>query len=264
MQTTTADTILNTSTTRFPDEIVFDILQFLKPLDIIRLRLVSKQFNGVTRDARLWRILYTNSRLPRPSGPFLWQSRQFLERTLIHSERISQTWTSEPIRIVSSLHGPRIPSNPSPVSTSFDFIFGRLFIWCEGNQILTQDVDTGIGRLLWEGCEPISSLDTCSLVLPDVCPSKLLEFPLQDDVRLTLGPVTFEMDLPAHANFPLSASDTFLCLNGGTDQIFAHLYKPVVIDLRTRSTYTFPVSSSASVSSTEYSLFYSVSAHTHG
>lgn len=128
---------------------------------------MSKQFRGVTRDARLWRTLYINSRLPRPPGPFLWQSAQFLEHVLFHSARISQTWTSQPISVVSRARGPRILTKPSPVSTPSDFLFGRLFIWCEGEQLLAQDLETGLGRLLWESTEPISSLNACSLTLPD-------------------------------------------------------------------------------------------------
>lgn len=128
---------------------------------------MSKQFSGVTRDARLWRAFYINSRLPRPSGPFLWQSAQFHEHVLIHSARVSQTWTSQPISVASRVQGPRISTKPSPVSTSSDFLFGRLFIWCEGEQLLAQDLETGAGRLLWESSEPISSLNACSLTLPD-------------------------------------------------------------------------------------------------
>ena len=60
-----------------------------------------------------------------------------------------------------------MPVQPSPVSTSFDFLFGRLFIWCEGEQLLAQDLETGVGRLLWESAEPISSVRACSLPFPD-------------------------------------------------------------------------------------------------
>jgi len=128
---------------------------------------VSKRFSGVTRDARLWRALYTNSCLPRPSGPFLWQSARFLEHVLIHSARVSQTWTSRPISVVSRVRGPRMSTKRSSVSTSSDFLFGRLFVWFEGEQLFAQDLETGVGRLLWEGTEPISSLNACSLTLPD-------------------------------------------------------------------------------------------------
>ena len=55
----------------------------------------------------------------------------------------------------------------SSVSTSSDFLFGRLFVWFEGEQLFAQDLETGVGRLLWEGTEPISSLNACSLTLPD-------------------------------------------------------------------------------------------------
>lgn len=40
-------------------------------------------------------------------------------------------------------------------------------MWCEGEQLFAQDLETGVGRLLWEGAETISSLNACSLTLPD-------------------------------------------------------------------------------------------------
>lgn len=55
------------------------------------------------------------------------------------------------------------------------------------------------------------------------------------------------MDLPACADFPLSASTHFLYFDGGRDRIFGH-NEPVVIDVRTRSIYEFPTFSSTSVS----------------
>ncbi|KAF8433903.1 hypothetical protein L210DRAFT_3649400 [Boletus edulis BED1] len=254
-------TIPTKSAVPLPDEIIFYISHFLNPREVVQLRLVSRQFSSVTRDARLWRALYINSRLPRPPGPFLWQSAHSLERVLSHSTRISQTWTSQPISVVSCVRGPRIPTKPSPVSTPSDFLFGRLFIWCESEQLLAQDLETGVGRLLWESTEPISSLSACSLKLPDAervfialrlvdepisrrTPIKLLEFSLQDDVRLMLGPPTFQMDLPACANFPLSASAHFLYFDGGSDRIFGHLCEPIVIDARTMTIYKFPTFSS--------------------
>ena len=78
--------------------------------------------------------------------------------------------------------------------------------------------------------------------------SKLLEFPLQDDIRLALGPVTFEMDLPEYTNFPMSASAPFLYFDGGIDRLFGHHCEPIVIDARTRVIYKFPMFSSCLVS----------------
>lgn len=189
------------------------------------------------------------------------------------------------MNVVSRVCGPRIPIQPSPISTAFDFLFGRLFIWCEGEQLLAQDLETGVGRLLWESTEPISSLNACSLTLPDgehvfialrhvdepvsertpmhvhfplisffpdpdrTHPSKLLEFPLQDDVRLMLGPMTFEMDLPECANFPLSATAPFLYFDGGAERLFGHIYQRMVMDAQTRAIYIFPAFSSGIVGS---------------
>lgn len=64
-----------------------------------------------------------------------------------------------------------------------------------------------------------------------------------------LGPLTFELDLPDYANFPLSASAPFLFFHGGIERLFGHPHDPMVMDARTRATYTFPVFSSSLVSS---------------
>lgn len=64
-----------------------------------------------------------------------------------------------------------------------------------------------------------------------------------------LGPLTFEMDLPEYANFPLSASAPFLFLHGGIDHLFGFPYEPMVMDTRTRASYRFPVFSSSLVGS---------------
>ena len=98
-------------------------------------------------------------------------------------------------------------------------------------------------------CTCISRLSRSSPILTLLIPSKLLEFPLQDDVRLTLGPATFEMDLPLYATFPLSAKAPLLYFDGDTDRYFSHAYERVVIDARTRAMYRFPAFSSGIVSS---------------
>ncbi|KAF8123242.1 hypothetical protein EV363DRAFT_1356662 [Boletus edulis] len=64
-----------------PSEVISHILCFLSPRDVVRLRVISKQFHDLSYDRALWRTLYRNARLPRPPGPFLSQSIQFFEHT---------------------------------------------------------------------------------------------------------------------------------------------------------------------------------------
>ena len=165
------------------DELVCRILLFLSPREILRLRpvcsflvpcralrilppQVSKYFDDITRDRQLWVTLYANACLPRPPGPFEWQSTLFLERTLVSSERTSLTWTSPPtLNTVARIQGPRFTPQGSSDMPSWHFVLGRLFIWCEETMIFAQDLDIGTRTLLWKNPTPIqySSIEALSL-----------------------------------------------------------------------------------------------------
>ncbi|KAF8421880.1 hypothetical protein L210DRAFT_3572369 [Boletus edulis BED1] len=111
------------------------ILICLSPRDIIRLRLVSRYFNGITRDKRMWRILYARACLPRPPGPFEWQPLSFHEQVLIHSARTSLTWTLRPIlNGLTLIQGPRFTSRGVPKIQPWHFLLGRLLVHCNSNQ----------------------------------------------------------------------------------------------------------------------------------
>ncbi|KAF9236737.1 hypothetical protein BU15DRAFT_76698 [Melanogaster broomeanus] len=88
-----------------PLEVICHILCFMSPRDIVRARRlgVSKQLHDVTYDSEIWKTVYANwsTRLPLPPGPFPSQSTQFLEHALVQSERLAQTWTSQPVKTIS-------------------------------------------------------------------------------------------------------------------------------------------------------------------
>ncbi|KAF9232368.1 hypothetical protein BU15DRAFT_67530 [Melanogaster broomeanus] len=92
-----------------PLELICHILSFLSPREIVRLRRTSKQFHDITYNRAIWKTVYANAPLLRPAGPFPYQSTQFLEHTLIHSERVAQTWTSQPVKTISRVLEPKIP-----------------------------------------------------------------------------------------------------------------------------------------------------------
>ncbi|KAF8141945.1 hypothetical protein EV363DRAFT_39665 [Boletus edulis] len=79
-----------------PVEITYQILLLLDPHELIHLQRVSKQFHAINNDSTLWRTVYAGAHLPRPPGPFPWQSTDFLRRTLVQSARLAQRWTSQP------------------------------------------------------------------------------------------------------------------------------------------------------------------------
>ena len=125
---------------------------------------VSKQLHDLTYDLTIWRALYTNARLPRPPGPFPSQTLQFLERTLVQSERLAHSWTTQPMEDVSSV-GIRIPGTSDPPI----ILYGRWLIGCESSsKFVVHDLDSNVGphshQLLWESASPINSWEACSVV----------------------------------------------------------------------------------------------------
>ncbi|KAG9310817.1 hypothetical protein JVU11DRAFT_8670 [Chiua virens] len=145
-----------------PPEIICHVLCFLTPCDILRLRAVSKQFRDITYTPSLWRTLYANARLPRPPGPFYSQSVHLLERTLVKSERLAQSWTAQPMEYTSSSE---VPLRRSP--TSLRIINNQWLVGCETltRRFVVYDLDVKAGadsqKILWEHNELIIDWDVC-------------------------------------------------------------------------------------------------------
>lgn len=109
-------------------------------------------------------MLYTNVRFPRPAGPFPSQSIQFLERTLVRSERLTRSWTTQPMEDISTIRMPGLLSKPPKM------VFGKWLIFCESSiKFVAYDLDSGTVshsnyQLLWESVSPIFSWDACPVV----------------------------------------------------------------------------------------------------
>ncbi|KAF9243100.1 hypothetical protein BU15DRAFT_59973 [Melanogaster broomeanus] len=148
----------------FPVEVICHILCFMSPREIVRLRRISKQFRDITYDRAVWKSVYANARFPRPPGPFAYQSTQFLEHTLVQSERLAQTWTSQPIKVISrTLVPPRFYS----VQPQWTVLSGRWLIWCETTQLLWRDLDGGSPQVLWDGDVQLVYFDACLVTSVD-------------------------------------------------------------------------------------------------
>ncbi|KAN0092722.1 hypothetical protein V8E55_003506 [Tylopilus felleus] len=133
-----------------PEELIQHIFSFLNPCDIVRsLRQVSKQFHDITQDAALWREVYANARLLLPPGLFSWQSTQYLERTLVKSELVSKTWTSQPFE----MHTSTLRTWQGGRFASWAIAFGRwcIFLELEGKTVRCYDIDTNSLRSLYDG-----------------------------------------------------------------------------------------------------------------
>ncbi|KIJ19574.1 hypothetical protein PAXINDRAFT_8059 [Paxillus involutus ATCC 200175] len=239
-----------------PVEVICQILGFLSPREIVRLRTVSKQFRDIAYDAAIWKTVYTNARLPRPPGPFPSQSTQFLEHTLLQSERLAQTWTSCPVKVISRTLGPKLPSQ-----LKWSVLDGRWLVWRETTQFLCHDLDTGSRQILWEGNLDLSyfGAGACSVTSVDgrrvyialngtqpdqggLPITQMLEFEVDDSCSLS-GPVSVDIpflsgDLPRP--LAISAQWPFVCIFD-----LAWESRTVVWDMRTRIFYALPPFNSA-------------------
>lgn len=105
---------------------------------------VSKQFCDIAHDPQLWRALYVNSCVPRPLGPFRWQSTEFLEHTLVQSEQLSRKWASEPLKFAAR-------ALPGLYPAHWDLLFGRWLIWTDDTtDLCSHDLETGDEQVLWQ------------------------------------------------------------------------------------------------------------------
>ncbi|KAF8549339.1 hypothetical protein OG21DRAFT_1515339 [Imleria badia] len=110
----------------FPAETVCNILRYSGPRDVVRWRAVSKWFRDITYDASIWKYLYANSCLPRPSGPFPFQSTAYLEQALLRTERLTR-----PMRDLSHVEL-RVVQQPKG---RVKLLGGRFLIGCESLRV---------------------------------------------------------------------------------------------------------------------------------
>lgn len=99
-----------------------------------------------------------------PLGPFPSQPVQFLERTLVHSERLAASWTTQPFRNISTITiSPKELSSSSPPK----IIHGQWLLACElSRKFVVYDVGSEtvphIRDVLWEHDKRIYSWDAHS------------------------------------------------------------------------------------------------------
>jgi hypothetical protein len=122
---------------------------------------VSKWFHTLTYDRVLWKNLYADAPFPRPPGPFSSQSNASLERNLVKSAELAQSWTTRPMRDVSWV---KIELKGKPTCPP-KLIHGRWFIACQlDRRFVLHDTETGAQHVVWEQDEPeVSSWDACSM-----------------------------------------------------------------------------------------------------
>ncbi|KAH7913348.1 hypothetical protein BJ138DRAFT_1081744 [Hygrophoropsis aurantiaca] len=75
-----------------PADILYKILVHLPVDDLVRLEQVSKTLHNITQHRAIWSDAYEISTLPRPPGPFAWQSSTQLRSILETSARVDRNW----------------------------------------------------------------------------------------------------------------------------------------------------------------------------
>ena len=141
------------------------IFSFLSPCEIVRLRQVSllrlpssdfqpdcqvsKQFCDITHNSSLWIERYTNGGLLLPPGPFPSQSTRYLERTLVQSDLISRTWTSQPLQMRSRTLTSWKQRTTRDLSRTM--VFGRWCIFLQEGIIQCHDIDADTYHTLYDG-----------------------------------------------------------------------------------------------------------------
>ncbi|KDQ61502.1 hypothetical protein JAAARDRAFT_30951 [Jaapia argillacea MUCL 33604] len=75
-------------------DLLFIVLSYLSPRDILTLRKTCRSLRQATLDRSVWANAYRTSTYLRPAGPLESQSRQELEKNLIRAEKLDENWTA--------------------------------------------------------------------------------------------------------------------------------------------------------------------------
>ncbi|KAJ3997797.1 hypothetical protein F5050DRAFT_1353108 [Lentinula boryana] len=76
-----------------PDDILFNVLNFLSPPDILLLRKTCKRLQALTTERTVWTNVYRNPEYFLQPGPSDSQTAPDLERVILHAHRWATVWT---------------------------------------------------------------------------------------------------------------------------------------------------------------------------
>ncbi|KAF8430978.1 hypothetical protein L210DRAFT_3561275 [Boletus edulis BED1] len=257
-----------------PPEVISHILSFLSPREVVRLRVISNQFYDITYDRAIWTSFYRNARLPRPPGPFPSQAIQFLDHTLVQSERLAHSWTTQPMEDISSV----AIRTDIQILDFYAIVYGKWFIGCERFhtvKVVAYDLDSDAGshpyQLLWEYDVPKGFCDACPVVsssgllihvlfneyTADGQSWKLLEFRVDGNSLHH----TLTLDIPPK----LLEFAGYMKIHGGHSPFFylKSACQNLVFDAETRSFYGFPPFKSELTTIIEPTMFHVVLTKTH-
>ncbi|KAF9230083.1 hypothetical protein BU15DRAFT_69502 [Melanogaster broomeanus] len=160
----------------------------------------QKQVRDITYDPAIWKTVYANAPLLRPSGPFPYQSTQFLEHTLIHSAKLAQTWTAQPVKAISRVVGPKISCG----ILQWNVLGGKWFIWPRKQRKFSAMISMVFTS--WWPTQPGQGEQAIT---------KLLEFEVDDSSCSFSGPMSMDIPLlprklPAYG---ISGQWPFVCIH---------------------------------------------------
>ena len=115
--------------------------------------------------------MYTNAPFVRPPGPFPSQSTASLERALVRSARLAQSWTTQSLRIMSHVVVPYYGQPPRDIDDVV-LVCGRWFTVCQSKRrIVLYDVNRKpkkrVPQVLWETQRRIHRWTSCSVTSED-------------------------------------------------------------------------------------------------
>ncbi|KAF9238513.1 hypothetical protein BU15DRAFT_75210 [Melanogaster broomeanus] len=211
-----------------PTEVICHFLLFLSPREIVRLGQISKHFRDLVYDPVIWKALYATARLPRPPGPFPSQSVQFLAYNLVHSERLAETWTSQPVKVISRVVIPTKLSYPESYAVTSTMAPFGLY----GMEVPSSLTSVPALSHLSTG------YDFTSCCAAHRTTGKLLEFEVDDRTYTLSEPVSVDIPfLPREVPFAIYGRWPFLCIRGHG--------RTLVWDMRTRIFHALPPFSTA-------------------
>ncbi|KAH7926641.1 hypothetical protein BV22DRAFT_338391 [Leucogyrophana mollusca] len=124
-----------------PFDILYAITSFLDVASIIRLQRVSRSLYQGTQDRSVWTTAYRDSILPRPKGPYNWQSTSYLKETLIRSAKLALQWPSACDRAKDTTPTASVPPQGSPALVSHHIEFA--------SDVTRHDIIAGRWLLVW-------------------------------------------------------------------------------------------------------------------
>ncbi|KIJ20631.1 hypothetical protein PAXINDRAFT_95698 [Paxillus involutus ATCC 200175] len=123
-----------------PFEILQIIFCHLDVLDILRIRRVSRYLNGISHSRDIWSDAYRRAEFIRPPGPFLFQTAEELERSLVASFKVDRTFGQGNVRREKSALKSR-EIRYTGIDLHVSLVFGRFLVIVLSEEVRCYDLN---------------------------------------------------------------------------------------------------------------------------